>query len=177
PSDPLDVDPTTCPQPWSAASSAYCTLVEWHRIERDALVTAGKVDPFTSGSRIPLAVVVRPPDDDRPIDFDSYRPGADLRLGSVTTNSLGLIDEGGASDDGSLIANCAGVAGGNADVRHPNVHPDATRLAFAMRLSANDSLDVYEVTLDSAHTCTKITDGNGRSVNGLKVHNLDPVYA
>ena len=46
-----------------------------------------------------------------------------------------------------------------------------------MRLSATDTLDIYEVTLDAAHTCTKVTDGNGMSKNGIPLHNLDPMYA
>ena len=46
-----------------------------------------------------------------------------------------------------------------------------------MRLGAADTLDIYEVTLDAAHTCTKVTDGNGMSKNGILVHNLDPMYA
>jgi hypothetical protein len=63
------------------------------------------------------------------------------------------------------------------DVRGPDVSWDATRVAFAMRLSAADTLDLYEVTLDAAHTCTKLTDGNGQSKNGILLHNLDPAYA
>ena len=30
----------------------FCTVVEWHRIERQALLTAGKADPLTQGSRL-----------------------------------------------------------------------------------------------------------------------------
>jgi hypothetical protein len=175
PGDPLDLDPTACPQPWTAASTPYCTIVEWHRIERQALLTAGKADAF--GARMPLVTVARPPNDDRVIDFDNYRPGADLRLGSVQLSAMGLLDEGSASDDASLIANCSGASVAVADVRHPAVSMDASKIAFAMRLSQNDSLDIYEVTLDAAHTCTKITDGNGMSANGIKIHNLDPMYA
>ena len=56
PEDPMDLNPAMCPQPWSPASSAYCTLVEWHRIERKLLVDAGKADPFTDGSRLPASI-------------------------------------------------------------------------------------------------------------------------
>jgi hypothetical protein len=172
-SDPLDLDPTSCPQPWTAASSAYCTVVEWHRIERQALLTAGSADAF--GTRMHLAVVVRPPDADRPIDFDTFRPGADLRLGSVSTSAMGVIDEGGASDDASLLTGC-NVPAGMADVRHPAVSMDATRIAFAMRTSDAGSLDIYEVQLASG-ACIKLTDGNGQSQSGIKIHNLDPMYS
>jgi hypothetical protein len=47
----------------------------------------------------------------------------------------------------------------------------------ALRTSASGSLDVYEITLDAAHTCTKVTDGNDRTANNLLIHNLDPMYA
>src|SRR5688572_9260640 len=30
------IDPTMCPQPFAEPSSAFCTMVEWHRIEREA---------------------------------------------------------------------------------------------------------------------------------------------
>jgi hypothetical protein len=175
-SDPLDLDPTMCPQPWSDASSAYCTMVEWHRIERAALLASGEADAFTPGTRMPLVVVSRPADPDRLIDFDTYRPGADLRLGSVALGALGAIDPASGSNDASLLGNCPGAAA-ERDVRHPSVSYDATKIAFAMRISEADSLDIYEVTMDAAHVCTKITDGNGQTPNGIKVHNLDPVYA
>ncbi len=177
--DPMGLDPTMCPQPWSTASTAFCTLVEWHRIERADMLAAGTADPFTVGERLPLAAVVRPPNDDRLIDFDTFRPGADLVLGSVALDVLGAIVEGGATADGSLLDNCAGVMAdrSNVDVRDPNVSMDASKVAFAMRLGAADSLDVYEVTMDATHVCTKITDGMGQMANGMLVHNFDPTYA
>ncbi|HEY7957855.1 MAG TPA: hypothetical protein VII38_21280, partial [Polyangia bacterium] len=174
------IDPTLCPQPWSEASTPFCTIVEWHRLERQALLAKGQVDPMNQGDSLPLIAVVRPPDGDRLIDFDTYRPGADLVLGAVPLkNGLGQIDESAATVVGSLLDNCAGVLPdrSNVDVRRPDVSFDTSKVAFAMRLGAADTLDLYEVTLDAAHTCTKITDGNGQKVNGLSVDNLDPMYA
>src|SRR5581483_870637 len=111
-----------------------------------------------TGSSLPLVVVERPPDQDRLIDFDTYRPGADLVLGSVQLGALGAIDPPSATRVGSLLGNCPGSAG-TRDVRRPSVSYDASKVAFAMRTGAADSLDIYEVTLDAAHTCTKVTDG------------------
>jgi hypothetical protein len=177
------IDPAACPQPWPGddKTTAFCTVAEWHRIERQALLAAATplADLMAAGSTEPLVVVARPPDGDRLIDFDTYRPGADLLLGKVGLGALGAIDPASAAVSSSLLGNCAGVAAdrSNVDVRHPAVNYDATKVAFAMRLGAGDSLDLYEVTLDSAHTCTKVTDGNGRQQNGLPIHNLDPMYA
>jgi hypothetical protein len=175
------LDPTVCPQPFptDGSGSPFCAFVEWHRRERAALVTAGTVDTMASGSTLPLVSVVRPPTDDRNIDFDTYRPGADLVMGTIGVGALGAIDPTKVTAGASLLGNCAGVLGdrSNVDVRHPAVSYDAGKLAFAMRLSASDTLDIYEVTLDAAHVCTKVTDGNGMQQNGILRHNLDPVYA
>jgi hypothetical protein len=174
------LDPTLCAQPFPTDGSAtpFCTLVEWHKRERAALITAGQADAMPSGSTLPLVAVSRPPNDDRPIDFDTYRPGADLVIGTVTVGALGDINPASGTVTGSLLNNCAGVAAdrSNVDVRHPAVAYDASKVAFAMRLGMTDTLDIYEVTLDAAHTCTKVTDGNGKSANGILLHNTDPMY-
>jgi hypothetical protein len=170
------LDPTLCPQPWTDKSTAFCTIVEWHRIERKALTDAGQADTMATGASLSLVVVERPADTDRLIDFDTYRPGADLVLGSVKLGALGAVDPASATRQGSLLGNCPGTAG-TRDVRRPSVSYDASKVAFAMRTSATDTLDLYEVTLDAAHTCTKVTDGNGRMLSGLPIHNLDPMYA
>ncbi len=169
-------EPAMCPQPWTATSSAFCTVVEWHRIERAALVTAGMADAMASGSSLPIIAVSRPPDADRPIEFDTYRPGADLVMVNAPLGALGTPDLAATSSAGSLLTNCPGSTA-TRDVRGPDISFNASKVAFAMRLSATDTLDIYEVTLDTAHTCTKVTDGNGMSQNGILKHNLDPMYA
>jgi hypothetical protein len=177
--DPPGLDPSKCPQPWSDLSTPFCTLVEWHRIERLDLITQGQADPMAAGATVDLVTVVRPPNADRLIDFDSYQPGADLMLGRMTLGALGAVDAATAAAAGSLLDNCAGVMASrsNVDVRGPDVSYDASKVAFAMRLSATDTLDLYEVTLDAAKVCTKVTDGNGQAKNALLLHNLDPMYA
>jgi hypothetical protein len=175
------LDPALCTQPFPTDGTAtpFCTVVEWHRLERAALLTAGTAEAMASGSTLPVVAVSRPPDDDRPIDFDTFRPGADLILGNIGLGALGDVTPASATVSGSLLGNCAGVAAdrSNVDVRHPAVAYDASKVAFAMRLGMADTLDIYEVTLDAAHTCTKVTDGNGMSKNGIPLHNLDPMYA
>ena len=175
------LDPALCTQPFPTDGSAtpFCTLVEWHRRERAALLMANQADAMAAGSTLPIVSVTRPADGDRLIDFDTYRPGADLILGRVTVGALGAIDPASAAVSGSLLDNCAGVAANRAavDVRHPAVSYDASKVAFAMRLSASDTLDIYEVTLDAAHACSKVTDGNNQTKNGVLLHNLDPMYA
>ncbi len=181
PSPGETLDPTMCAQPFPTDGSAtpFCAIVEWHRQERAALVTAGQADTMASGSSLQIVAVSRPPNPDRGIDFDTYEPGADLMIGNVALGAVGDITASSATVTGSLIGNCAGVAGdrSNVDVRHPAVAYDSSKVAFAMRTSATDTLDIYEVTLDAAHTCTKVTDGNGMSKNGIRLHNLDPMYA
>jgi hypothetical protein len=171
-------DPMACAQPFPLDGSAtpFCTMVEWHRRERAALETANQADAMATGSTLSMVAVSRPPNADGPIDFDTYEPGADLVIGNVTLGALGVINPASATVTGSLLANCPGSAA-TRDVRHPAVAYDASKVAFAMRTSASDTLDIYEVTLDAAHVCTKITDGNGQSKNGILLHNLDPMYA
>ena len=174
------LDPALCAQPFPTDGSAtpFCTIVEWHKRERAALLTAGQADAMAPGSTLPLIAVSRPPNDDRAIDFDTYEPGADLVIGNIGLGALGDVNPPTAVVTGSLLGNCAGVAAdrSNVDVRHPAVAYDASKVAFAMRLGAADTLDIYEVTLDAAHTCTKVTNGNGMTQNGIPLHNLDPMY-
>jgi hypothetical protein len=174
------LDPASCPQPWNeTTSSPFCTMVEWHRLERADLIAKGEADPMTPGSALPFVAVVRPPDADRPIELDTFRGGADLVLGRMTLGPMGAVDPASGASQGSLLDNCPGVGAGraNVDVRGPDVSYDASKVVFAMRLGQADSLDLYEVTLDAARTCRKLTDGNGRTQNGILIHNLDPMYA
>jgi hypothetical protein len=172
------LDPRDCPSPWTSASSPFCTFVEWHRLERAALITAGNADAMNTGDALQFVVIKRPPDGDTPLEFDNYNPNSDLRLGHMTLGALGAPDPTTAVDDGSLLTTaCPGfVSTATADVRQPDVSYDGTKVAFALRNSASDTLDVYEIVL-ATKACTKITDGNGQSANGILKHNFDPMYA
>jgi len=178
------LDPSMCQQPWlpqdvmapMVPSTAFCTFVEWHRLERADLLAKGQADPMPSGGSLPIVAVVRnTPDADRPIEFDTYRPNADLVISNLPLGALGVPNPAGASGKTTLLDKCPGTTS-TRDVRQPDVSYDASRVAFAMRTSATDTLDVYEVVL-ADHACRKVTDGNGQSKNGILMHNLDPMYA
>jgi hypothetical protein len=182
--DPPGLDPTKCPQPWTTASTPFCTIVEWHRLERQALLAAQQADNLAAGDQLPVIVVTRPPNADRLVEFDTFEGNADLIEGHFTVGALGAIDPASGVTGPSLIGGCKDAGGNpigasrtNVDVRRPTVAYDGSKVAFAMRLGASDTLDIYEVTLDAAHTCTKVTSGNGAAPNGIKLHNLDPMYA
>ena len=150
------LDPALCPQPFPTDGIGVAVL---HRRrvaprERAALLTAGSADAMASGSTLPLVAVSRPPNDDRAIDFDTYR--ARRRSASsarVAVGALGAIDAASATVDRqpprqlrrrrrpiAATSTCA--------TRRSATTP--RKVAFAMRLSATDTLDIYEVTLDAA---------------------------
>jgi hypothetical protein len=120
--------------------------------------------------------VTRPPSAARLIDFDTYEPGADLVLGQLTLGALGAVVPSSASSTGSLLTHCPGTTA-TRDIRHPTAAYDASKVAFAMRNSANEALDLWEVTLDSAQTCTQVTMSGAAMMNGMLSHNTDPMYA
>jgi hypothetical protein len=173
PGDPPGLDPTACPAWDPTTATPFCTLVEWHRRERADLVAAGTVDALAAGDTMSLAYVQRPPDTDALVDVDAYRPGADLILASAVLGPLGTVMVGAPA--GSLLDNCPGTAASR-DVRHPDFDYDGSRVVFALRTAQADTFDLYTVDLQS-RACTKLTDGNGGSRNGLPLHNLDPIFA
>src|SRR5204862_316961 len=128
--DPPGLDPEACPA-WDAATATpFCTLVEWHRRERTSLVQAGAVDDLSAGATVPLVYVRRPPDTDRLVDVDAYRPGADLLVADAEVDARGVL--GTVTPRGSLLGACPGAADAR-DVRHPDVDYDGSRVVFAMR--------------------------------------------
>ena len=175
------LDPALCPQPFPTDGSAtpFCTVVEWHKRERAALLAASQADAMAVGlvaaDRRGLAPARRRS------RSSTSTPSAPAPIWSSATSTLGAtgdIEPASATVTGSLLANCPRGGGANVDVRHPvgRVRRVEGRLRHA-HLGATDTLDIYEVTLDAAHTCTKVTDGNGMSKNGILLHNPDPMYA
>jgi hypothetical protein len=164
-----------CPTPFAAAgASAFCVFKEWHRIERGD--QAANVSPMAVGDKLPLVFVARPANGDNLLAFDTFRGGADLRVADATLAEHGKIASVGASR--SLLASCPGLAGGDVDVRGPEISYDATKVVFAGRPSAASGLDLFEVELATG-ACRALTHDEGRmAASGLvKVHNFDPVYA
>ncbi len=170
-------DPAMCPQPYDPATSwAFCTIAEWHRLEREQAAAA--VSPLNAGSTLPLVWVERPPNNDRLIDFDTFRGGADLMGGDVGVTAGGGIDTN-VSNRRSLLGGCPGVQAGSrtdVDVRGPELSPDGARVIFSMRLGDAGGHNLYEVVL-AGGACTQLTTDGGQMMGPVKIHNIDPLYA
>jgi hypothetical protein len=165
-----------CPSPFDPTTNtrAFCIFKEWHRIERQDHAT--DVSPMTAGSTLPIAAVSRPMNGDGLLDFDNFAGGADLRIGTATLDANGGVTA--VTFTGSALTNCAGLSAGTADVRGPEWSYDATKLVFAARPTASSGLDLWLLdTAASPATCTPLTTDGGRLVNGVRVHNFDPVFA
>ena len=164
-----------CPSPFDptdAAARAFCIVQEWHRLER--VDQAADVSPMNTGDVLPLVFVSRPPNDDTLLQFDTYRGGADLKLADATMGDGGLVASVG--NVRSALMPCAGLTGVDADVRGPEWSYDGTKIVFAARPGAASGLDLWLLDV-AANTCQQITKDGGRLVNGVRVHNFDPVFA
>ena len=165
---PATFDPST--------ATAFCTFAEWHRLER--VDHAAVVSPMTSGSKVPLAFVARPPDGDSLLAFDTFRGGADLMLADATLGAQGAVT--GVANARSVLGGCAGLAAGSADVRGPEWSADGQKLVFAGRPSAAGGLDLWLLEFGATGVpsgCRQLTSDNGRMQGAVKVHNFDPVFA
>ena len=171
-------DPAACPATYDPAATppptAFCTIQEWIRIERAALLAAGEVTPMDSGDPIKIVYVNRTgaPAAGR-LEFDTFQGGADLRAVQATFGAGSQITPVAAGGQ-SLLANC-GLTAGTADVQSPSVANDGNRVAFAGRNSAAEPLSLYIVKLDDL-ACNRITPP-ASDAGGLKVHNFDPAWA
>jgi hypothetical protein len=172
PNDPPNLDPTMCPPYDPATSTPFCTLVEWHRLERMDLITAGQAEDL--GQHTQLVYVDRAPDSDGPTDIDQYRPDADLMLATVTLGPLAHFDS--VTPLMSLLGTCPGTKA-TRDVRRPDVDYDASRVVFAMRTDPAGAFDLYTVGLDGTGCAVVPTGKSGPMMNGLPVHDLDPLFA
>ena len=83
---------------------------------------------------LPLAYVVRPPNGDCLLQFDTYRGGADLKIADATLGANGTVM--GVGNVRSVLGTCAGSPAGDADVRGPEWSYDGTKLVFAARAGA-----------------------------------------
>ena len=163
-----------CPQPFDPATNtrAFCVFQAWHQAERQD--RAAVVSPMKSGDVLPLAFVARPPSPHTLLEFDTYDGGAALKLADAALDAAGKVTS--VTNVRSGLAACAGLAGHDADVRGPEFSPDATKVIFAARPGAAAGLDLWLLDL-KAGGCTQLTHDGGRQVNGVRVHNFDPVFA
>ena len=146
-------------------------MVAWHKLERERALAAGKL---SQPSEQALIWVSRPIGVGDPRDFDTYRPGADLRRAQLTLAADGRPSLGAAS---SLLAGC-GLSRATADIRGPAVSWDGKKLAFAARSAASEPLRIYEANVDGSACAAKAGIAAPREEeNGILTHDFDPAYA
>ncbi|MDW8363218.1 MAG: hypothetical protein RMK74_12525 [Myxococcales bacterium] len=150
---------------------AYCVLVRWHQLEREAAIARGEV---MAGDGVEgLVYVSRPAGGGGVVDFDTFAGDADLRFASVDVAPDGSVSLGASR---SLLGGCGLPAG--ADVRTPAVSWDGRRVAFAARGGAGEPLRLYEVGIDGSG-CRRIPGIAPAEPqrNGILQHDFDPAWA
>ncbi|RMH43175.1 MAG: hypothetical protein D6689_05930 [Deltaproteobacteria bacterium] len=96
-------------------------------------------------------------------DLSVWQPGGDIYL-------LSPPEPGG-----QLTNLTAAHHTGPADIRDPAVSYDGTRIAFAMRRSEEDCLNLYVMNLDGSNL-QQLTFDTGTLPNGIKVSNVEPLW-
>ena len=152
----------------------YCVVVAW--IEKERSIRMAN-DPGLTG----IVYVKRPPAPapDRPQDWETYAPGADLLRASASLDAQGGVSASGPT---SLLGSC-GLSAATADVRRPAVSWDGSKIAFSARSSAGEPFKVY--VIDGSACAPEATingpplDDAGNAVpdNGEMIHNFDPAFA
>jgi hypothetical protein len=159
-------DPALCPQPWTSASSPFCTIQEWISRERSAL--GAQVTSMNSGDSVNIVYVDRPAGQTAGrLEFDTFQPGADLKYvqASFGANYGQAITVAGGGT--SLLGGCAGL-GGSVDIGQPDVANDGDTVAFAARASGAVPWSIYTVSIATG-TCKQVVTGS--------THNFDPAWS
>lgn len=162
-------DPAACPPFDPMTSTPFCTIQEW--IDRERAALGAQVTTLTQGAQVPVVYVERPAGSanvDR-LQFEQFRGGAELKVAQATlgaNSSLQTIDVGA----GTVISDGCGL-GASPDIQSPNVANDGTRVVFAGRATAADTLGVYIVNLDGSG-CQRLLPPAGANV-----HDFDPVFS
>jgi WD40 repeat protein len=146
-------DPASCGAFDAATSSAFCTLVEWQRIERMAIGNP-------NAPPVPVVWVERDTPNVGLLEFDAYMPNSDLVAGTWDGKAIARTR--------SLLAGC-GVDTAAADVRAPDVRNDGATVAFALRRSAGEALQLWTVQIDGSN-CKPLLAEAG-------VHDFDPAWS
>lgn len=150
---------------------AYCVFARWHAIERELAVQRGEL---ASADPMPAVVfVTRPEGTGSVLDFDTFRPGADLVRASAVFAADGGIELGMPN---SLLGECD--LGAELDIHGVAVSWDASRIAFAARSSAAAPLRIFEMDADGSG-CGPIAAlrPEDDEVDGILLHDFDPAYA
>jgi hypothetical protein len=96
-------------------------------------------------------------------DISAWQPGGDV---------YSLVP---AEPGGTLKNLTAGHHQAEADIRDPSVSYDGARVAFAMRRSVSDSLNLYVMNVDGSGL-SQLTNDTGSLANGIKVANVEPLW-
>ncbi|MCA9604890.1 MAG: hypothetical protein KC619_04825, partial [Myxococcales bacterium] len=152
---------------------AYCTMIRWHEIERQAAIARGEIFPDSDVVRA-VAWISRPTGVGEPRDFDTYRPGADLMLASASVDAASgdLSLSGGAS----VLSGC-GLDPSTADLRGLAVSWDGETLAFGARASGSAPLRLYRMRSDGTN-CERVPGiaASSDTENGILTHDFDPAF-
>ena len=155
---------------------AYCVIAKWVAVEREE----AKLAPLSGVVYVKRAPAPGP---DLPQNFGDYAPSSDLCFTALSMDAkTGAIAPGGAGACKSLLATCAGLSVGTADIRHPSVSWKGDKVAFAARSAESEPFAVWTVNVDGS-SCAKVDAINappsaaGWTDNGALVHNFDPVFA
>ncbi len=166
-------DPALCPT-WTGTTppanvTPFCVVQEW--ISRERAAISGQVTPMNSGSTVDVVFVDRPTGQaaDR-LQFSTFQGGADLVRATATFGGNFGRDLSITGTPESLLASCAGLTAGSADIQAPDVANDGDRVAFAARGSSGAPLSVYVVRLSNG-ACTQVTAPSGM------IHNFDPAWS
>lgn len=153
-------DPAACGAYNPATSSAFCTIVEWARLERAAMG-----DP-NAGARATVVYVERDAGGTASLlDMTAFDGPADLRAADGPINALGAFT-GQLANARSLLGGC-GLAG--ADIRGPDVKHDGVTVVFAARKSAGETWGLYTVRTDGSNCRPLLVEGG--------VHHFDPAWS
>jgi WD40-like Beta Propeller Repeat len=150
---------------------AYCVLARWHAIERAQAIARTELPAAAAPSGV--VFVLRPEGVGSGADFDTFRPGADLIWADAQQDAQAALQLGATH---SLLAACG--LSGSLDVRGPALSWDAKLLAFAVRRSAGEPLQIYQMHSDGS-ACAQLSALNAASSeqDGILVHDFDPTYA
>ncbi len=150
---------------------AYCVLVRWHAIEREAAIARGDLDAEPVRA---VVWVARPPGMGPAGDFDTYRPGADLRIADATVDASHGLSLGISR---SLLEAC-GIDPAGADVRTPAASFDGEQVVFAVRTSAAAPLRLWSAATDGS-SCAPLEGvaPSDDAQDGVLLHDLDPAFA
>ena len=155
----------------------YCVVVAWIAKERaERMKNAVPLEGIVYVKRAPLA------QPEMMQDWETYRPGADLRWIGASMDAAGAVSTSGG--DKSLLAGC-GLTATSADLRRPMVSWDGKKVAFAARSSANEPYRVFVMNADGSacaleptiNAAPTDTGGAPLPINGELIHNFDPAFA